>query len=52
MNLVITGGDASDGYKCVLKCNTTDVYQRVVQSGEFPKDHREQTVYTNREPAD
>ena len=43
----IQGGDAADGYDARLTFKGGDLIRRSVASGEFPREHREDTVYTN-----
>jgi hypothetical protein len=43
----IEGGDAADGYDARLTFRGGRLIKRSVASGEFPREHRQDTVYTN-----
>jgi len=43
--LLIVGGDASTSYKAYLRFNGVGLVSRRVESGEFPKESNETTIY-------
>jgi len=43
----IKGADADDSYDARLTFKGGQLIKRSVASGEFPREHREDTVYTN-----
>jgi hypothetical protein len=46
----IVGGDASESYRALVRVRGLDVVERIVESGEFPGEHRERTRYRNVAP--
>lgn len=50
--LFVAGGDASSGYRATLVFRDGVIERRPVESGEFPKEHRDETIWTNKAPSE
>jgi hypothetical protein len=46
-HILITGGDASTGYKAEIIVEGEYIVRRTVRSGSFPDHHYEETIYVN-----
>lgn len=47
MTFVVEGGDADDGFDCLIRLRNGVVVSRRVQSGEFPTNFYEETKYVS-----
>jgi hypothetical protein len=48
LNVRINGSDAGASYDAVWSFQAGSLIKRIVSSGEFPREHREETVYINK----